>query len=82
MSQKGKDKKPKKVKYSHKDVEKEWQEVVADRAVEQGVSEDEVIRWGIHHNFKKAKKDEENQEKRLSLLREIRDSLKKGGDKP
>ena len=82
MSKKGKDKQPKNVKYSHKDVPKEWRQIVKDRALEQEVTEDEVIRWGIYHDFKKAKKDEELQEERLSVLKEILTELKKGGGKP
>jgi len=67
----------KKYKFTHKDVTKEWQQAVQDRAKEQDVSEDDVVRFGIHHDFKKERVEAE----RLSVLREIRDELKKAGKK-
>lgn len=69
------DKKPKKpYKYKAEDVDKEWQAHVKARALEQEVSEDEVIRFGLHYNFKAKKREDET----LSVLKEIRDELKKG----
>lgn len=69
MSKKGK----KPFKFTHKDVDKEWQEHVKRRAVEQNVTEDEVIRYGLHFDFKAKKREEET----LEVLKAIRDELKK-----
>lgn len=65
--------KPKPKKFTFKDVPREWQEHVKARAKEQGVSEDDVIRFGLHHDFKAKKREEDV----LTTLREIRDELKK-----
>ena len=46
-------------KLTYKDVPKEWQKQVRDRAIEEGVDEDSIIRYGLNYPFKKVKEDED-----------------------
>lgn len=71
MSEKGNPNKPKKVKLSHRDVPKEWQKAVKDRAKAIKKDEDWIIRHGLYA-------EPELEEDVISLLEQIRDELKKG----
>lgn len=65
-------KKPKKL--THKDVAKEWQQHVVNRAKAIKKDEEWVIMHGLHA-------EPEPEETTISLLKEIRDELKKGSKK-
>lgn len=67
---------PKKVKYTSKDVPERWRNAVKSRALSEEVDEDDVIRFGLHHDFKAKKREEES----IAVLKDIRDELKKGKD--
>ena len=68
---------PKKTKkLTHKDVEPEWRDAVKRRAVQQEVDENEVIRFGLHYDFK-AKAEEKAEKTELKALqKEVRDIQK------
>ena len=64
---------PKKTKkLTHKDVEPEWRDAVKRRAVQQEVDEDEVIRFGLHYDFKREREGKEIKE----IQKELRDLQK------
>lgn len=69
MSEKDKGK-PKKLTF--RDVPKEWQKAVRDRAKAIKKDEDWVIRHGLYA-------EPEEEEDVISLLKQIRDELKRGG---
>ena len=61
-----------KPKFKLEHVPKEWRRVVELRAKQQAVDVDEVIRFGVGHDFKKER--EEKQEK-LEALKDRKDNL-------
>lgn len=62
---------PKPKKLSLADVPLEWRSAVKTRAHLQGVDVDDVIRYGLHHDFKKVESDDA-----VTVLKEIRELLK------
>lgn len=55
-----------------KDAPKEWQEAIKARAIQEGVTEDEIVRFGLYYDFKV----KEELDKVRDTQKETRDLIK------
>lgn len=60
-------------KLTASDVPKEWQQAVKDRAKDQGVDEDSVIRHGLRWDFKEETEKKEVKDSQKALKSEMKE---------